>query len=176
MAGRKRKSPRVQMQESLVREALKSDSSLRPAVQDGLGAVKDLDRDHIDEGLRSAFSDSLDIDEALRKGNEQENRWDYLLGYSPSKTLIALEPHPATMDEIQVVIQKRKAARDMLRRHLVDGAAIHAWLWVASGKNQFADIERVRRSLDQNGITYVGRRVLARHLPATVPSTKGGSR
>jgi hypothetical protein len=36
---------------------------------------------------------------------------------------------------------------------------------VASGKVHFADTEKARLRLDQNGIKFVGTRVLAKHLP-----------
>lgn len=150
-----------------VRFALLVNSSLRPSVVDGLGAIKAAHRNYFEVAIRRAFADSLDLDEALRHGHEQENRWDYLLGHSPSGDVVAVEPHSAKHDEITTVIKKRSAAREQLKGHLRDGIHIVKWLWVASGKVHFADTEKVRRLLDQNGIEFVGTKVVAKHLPST---------
>ena len=66
-----------------VRAALLPTSSLHGQVVDALGAVKDGHRDYIDGPLRIDFADSIEVDDALHSGNEQENRWDYLLGHEP---------------------------------------------------------------------------------------------
>ncbi len=148
-----------------VRRALREGSALLPSVVDGLGAVKRADRDCFDAGVRADFADSLALDEAMEQGHNEENRWDYLLGHAPSGEVVAVEPHAAKHDEITRVIQKRTAAREQLGGHLRDGARVTKWLWVASGRVHFADTEKARRRLDQNGIEFVGSRVMARHLP-----------
>lgn len=58
-----------------------------------MGAVKAAHRNYFDKEVRSAFADSLDLDEALTEGHEQENRWDYLLGHALSGEVVAVEPH-----------------------------------------------------------------------------------
>lgn len=148
-----------------VRAALQKDSRLLPLVVDGLGAVKNAHRDYFDTDIRQDFLDSLDLDEAVRPGHEQENRWDYLLGHTPSGEVVAVEPHSAKQDEITTVINKRSAAREQLKAHLRDGARVTKWLWVASGKVYFANTENVRLRLDQHGIEFVGTKVAAKHLP-----------
>jgi len=149
-----------------IRVALVAGSTLHTLVHDGLGAIKDDHRGYIHESLRAEFSDSLDLDEAMRPEHNPEYRWDYLLGHRPSTAVVGLEPHSARADEISTVIAKRKAARDQLRSHLKPDARIEAWLWVASGKVHFAETEKARRRLDQNGIQFVGTKVLRKHLPA----------
>lgn len=164
-----------------VRRALRAGSTLLPAVADGLEAVKRAHHDYFDQEVRRDFADSLDLDEATRQGRERENRWDYLLGHQRSGELVAIEPHSAKEDEITTVIRKRTAAREHLKGHLREGARVTRWLWVASGKVQFADTEKARRRLDQNGIEFVGTRVAARHLPdsgggSSTPAEKPGRR
>ena len=160
-----------------VRVALVVDSPLQASVVDGLGAVKAAHRDYFEVAIRPAFADSLDLDDALKPGHEQENRWDYLLGHSSSGGVVAVEPHSAKQDEISTVIKKRSAAKDQLNGHMRDGVRIVKWLWVASGKVHFADTEKVRRLLDQNGIEFVGTKVAGKHLPITPvhrsPAAKG---
>jgi hypothetical protein len=155
-----------------IRLALVKDSALQPSVTDGLGAIAAAHRNHFESSIRSNFSDSLNLDEAVMQGREEENRWDYLLGHEPSGEVIAVEPHSAKHSEINTVIRKRAAARRHLREHLCDGASVQRWLWVASGKVHFADTEKTKRLLDQHGIEFVGAKIMTRHLPpATISST-----
>jgi len=134
-------------------------------VRNRLEALRPGDQEYIESSLRKDFADSLDIDEAFRKGHEHENRWDYLLGYSPSAALVALEPHKGETHEVRIIINKKKAAEDQLKDHLKAKARIRTWLWVTTGRRDFADTEKMLRLLDQHGITFVGPRVLAQHLP-----------
>jgi hypothetical protein len=147
-----------------VRRALQATSPLLSQVRDGLEAVKRKDRSYLAQDVRRAFADSLDLDAALQEKHPEENRWDYLLGHAPSEEVIGVEPHSAKQDEISTVIAKKKAAKAQLAEHLQSRKRVARWLWVASCKVHFADTEKARRLLDQNGIEFVGRRVLARHL------------
>jgi hypothetical protein len=153
-----------------VRRALRDGSPLLVAVVDGFGAVKKTDHDCFEQAIRSYFADSLDLDKALKPGRDREHRWDYLLGHGPSMALVAVEPHSAKQDQISRVIEKRRQARDQLKEHLLPGTRVTKWLWVASGRVQFADTEKARRLLDQNGIEFVGRQVRAKHLPVAASS------
>lgn len=148
-----------------VKHALLKNSQFLPLVADGLGAVKNAHRNYFDSAIRDTFGDSLNLDEALEKGHEQENRWDYLLGHTPSGQIVAVEPHSAKQDEISTVIRKRTAAIEQLKDHLRDGARVSKWLWVASKKVHFANTENVKLRLDQNGIEFVGTQIKAKHLP-----------
>ena len=88
-----------------------------------------------------------------------------MLGHAGSAQVVALEPHSAKQDEISTVIKKKEAARQQLQDHLRKGKGVARWIWVASGTVHFANTEKARRRLDQNGIKFVGRKVLARDLP-----------
>lgn len=149
---------------SPIRKALKVDSALLPLVVDGLGAVEAAHKKYFEDSIRNAFADSIDLDKAMLQGHEQENRWDYLLGHNLSEAVIAVEPHSAKQDEITTVINKRRAAQEHLKDHFKDGVKIHKWLWVASGKVHFANTEKARLRLDQNGIQFVGTKVSSKHL------------
>ncbi len=147
-----------------VRAALVDNSHLLNLIQEGLGALKSSDKALIAAELRSAFLDSIDIDTGLRAGHDQENRWDYLLGHGAREVVVALEPHAARQGEIRTIIRKRRAALEQLRPHLRAGSKITAWFWVATGSVRFADTEKARRILDQNGITFVDRCLKRAHL------------
>jgi hypothetical protein len=72
------------------------------------------------------------------------------------------------------VIAKRQAALVQLREHLREGKSVSEWFWVASGRVDFLDIEKARYRLDQNGIKFVGKKLLKKHLPSTQPANHKG--
>jgi hypothetical protein len=175
MSGRRRKGKQAEAESpssaprnvgNALRGIFEPTSVLLERIQDGLGAMRAGDRDCIEIELRPEFGHSIDLDEALREGHDREHRWDYLLGHEPTSAVIAVEPHSAKDDELSRVIAKRKAARDQLSGHLRANGRIAVWLWVASGRVRFADTEKTRRILDQNGIQFAGTRVLRRHIPS----------
>lgn len=147
-----------------VRDALCAESELQAKVMDGLGAMKPNDKSFIEPAIRSRFQDSLDTDQALIEEYRHDHRWDYLLGHD-SQILIAVEPHSAKTDEISEVIKKKHSLQQQLRSHLKDGRVISRWLWVASGRTAFQKVTQVQTKLSQHGITFVGRQVMAKHLP-----------
>lgn len=168
MAGQKKRAKKTP-----VRRALKDDWSLQADVKNGLAAVESAHRGYLATGIRSAFADSLDLDTALQESYPGENRWDYLLGHSASEEVIGLEPHSAKEDQVSTLIKKRKAAKQQLASHLRTGKSVARWLWVASGKVQFADTEKTRRLLDQNGIEFVGKQVQPKHLSGALGAGSG---
>ena len=159
-----------------VRAGLRRTSSLQGRVRDGLGALKKIDKAYIEDEIRSEFGDSLDIDEAFLEGHESENRWDYLLGHTQSQTVVGLEPHTAGDREVSTAINKRKRSLEHLRPHLRDGVHVARWYWVASGKVDFTAHDKTMRQLDGAGITFVGKRLLPKHLASLAPKKTRGDR
>lgn len=156
-----------------VRLGLKEHSALLRQVKDGLGAIERADLDCFNHDIRGLFSDSLDIDEGFKKGGEQDSRWDYLLGHEESNQIIGVEPHSATTNrEIETVIAKRAAAIRQLQGHLRDGVIVSKWLWVASGRVQLLPFDKAKRQLDQNGIEFVGTKIMMKHLRKIQPGSR----
>ena len=147
-----------------IRAALVSGSELEAFVKDGCSALRNSDRRCIDATLKSSVTDSIDLDAAMRKSHPHDNRWDYLIGMS-TKKIVGVEPHSARDGEITVVVKKKKISEKYLIDRLKDGKHISTWIWVASGNVFFADTEKMRRILDQNGIIFAGKRVMLKHLP-----------
>lgn len=161
-----------------IRAALISSSSLKDLVRDGIQALEKSHRTLIEEDVRIAFTDSLDIDKAFRKGHEKENRWDYLLGHDESRKIVGLEPHTANNSALSTVIKKREASRQHLRKHLKAGVFVAEWFWVASGKVDFVPLEKAITRLNANGIRFVGKAFLRKWLPEGTrrPPGKRGKR
>jgi hypothetical protein len=157
---------------------LRADSSLQASVRDGLRALGGNDGALIDESLRADFADSLDLDAATRATKPHDNRWDYLIGHAPTDAVVGVEPHAAKTDQVSVVIEKRRQSIKHLQTHLREGKRVSAWLWVASGSVDFHPHDKQVLHLAQNGITFVGKRLLAKHLPhpAPKPALRGPSK
>lgn len=156
---------RKRRQTTPLRRSLSKGSALLALVEDGIAALKRADRARLANEIRPEFGDSLDLDAAMLEGHEQEHRWDYLLGHTPSKCVIGIEPHSAATNEITTVIKKKEAAVRQLAAHLGPGKRVARWIWVASGKNHFADTEKARLRLYQAGIDFAGPTVMEKHLP-----------
>lgn len=151
-----------------LRAALKETSSLLPRVVDRLGAVAKAHKALIHPEARGDFGDSLESDEAFLVGHEGEHRWDYLLGHTPSNTVVGLEPHSAYTSEVQVVIRKRAAALTHLGAHLRPGRRVDEWYWVASGRVDFVPHEKQVLLLAQNGVRFIGKQLRAKDLPSPI--------
>lgn len=155
-----------------ITDALVASSSLRAGVRGGLGALEKSHRRLLQEDVRTAFAESLEIDGNLLKGREQSNRWDYLLGHKTSSHIVGLEPHSAATKEVSAVIRKRDAAIEQLRPHLRAGKKVSEWYWVASGRVDFVPHDKMMRRLEQAGITFVGGALGARHILPWEPLKK----
>ncbi|MGH9441443.1 MAG: hypothetical protein ACRD16_04150, partial [Thermoanaerobaculia bacterium] len=70
--------------------------------------------------------------------------------------------------ELSTVIKKREASLRHLRDHLKPGVFVSDWFWVASGQVDFIPMEKAVARLNQNGISFVGRRFLRKFLPTPV--------
>jgi hypothetical protein len=154
-----------------IRAHLREESSLQPLVEDGLGAVESSHRGYLAAEIRPLFADSLNLDEGVRAEHAQSNRWDYLLGHGESGQVIGVEPHSARSDQVSVVIAKRDAAKRHLRGHLRPQVVISEWIWVASGRVDFAPYDRAKLRLDQAGIRFVGGQVKVKDLKGLATSS-----
>lgn len=166
MASRKVKNKIVKSKSknTVLRDSLKKESALQRSVFDGLGGIEPAHKNYFDQAVRADFEDSMDLDLAVRDGREQENRWDYLLGHTPTKGIIAVEPHSAKQDEVATVIRKKAAAKQHIAEHLKDGKRVTKWIWVASGKVHFLALEKTKLQLAQSGIEFVGGVILPKHI------------
>jgi hypothetical protein len=143
--------------ELTISSSLLVNSRWKSLVKSGLNALLARDLALIDVSIRSKVADSLDLDSASKDEYPQSNRWDYILSVSSTAELIGLEPHSAKDSEISVLILKKKHAAAYLRSHLRDGVKVKRWIWVTHGKVKFSRMDKLQRSLSQNGIFFAGR-------------------
>lgn len=98
------------------------------------------------------FGVSLDLDAALKCGNEKEFRWDYIFDYKG--LTYYLEVHPATIGEVKTVIKKYAALKEWLNTDgvKIKGTKQGAAHWVASGKNTVLPTSKEYKQLALSGI------------------------
>ena len=143
-----------------VEKALRKGNALAAEVKPGKQALQKTDRNRVEEAPATRIVDSLDLDAATRSTHSRGNRWDYLLGTSRTDIpLVAVEVHPANTGEARVVIAKKRAAQELLRSSLTQGAAVKRWYWVSSGKTVITRGMPEARLLDAAGIRLVGSRL-----------------
>jgi NADPH-dependent ferric siderophore reductase len=129
---------------------------LRAGVKVGLSAFKKRDTALIRATDRPKVGDSLDLDAAMLAEFPQQNRWDYVLSVPQKAELVAIEPHSAKDSEINVLVRKKRQAGEYLRAHLPPSKRPARWVWVSHGRVCFSRMERARRQLAQNGISFEG--------------------
>jgi hypothetical protein len=143
-----------------VQKALKAGTVLAARVKQGKQALKNIDRDRIEESPTARVVDSLDLDTATKDTHSNENRWDYLLGTTRAHlTFIAVEVHEANTGQAKVLIAKKRAAQEILASNLNKGHSVKRWYWVASGKTRITRGTPESRLLDAAGIVLVGSRL-----------------
>jgi hypothetical protein len=137
--------------------SLKESSSLQSHVQSGLGAFIQAHRGLIAVEARERITQSLDLDRAAQASHPSSPRWDYIVSTREGTALTAVEPHAASDHEIPRLIQKQRWAKEFLRTHLKASATVSRWIWVTEGRVGFSRMDRLRRTLDKNGIEFAGR-------------------
>jgi hypothetical protein len=144
--------------------ALLSTSALRPRVQPGIQALKNVDREHIERGARGLFEDSLALDSALEDSSVRENRWDYLLGERGIRSMVAIEVHNATGKDVDRMIRKMEWALRILPLHFRDQMRVRRWFWIASGKTGLTAGTTEYKRMIKAGLRLVGGMLLRKHL------------
>ena len=102
-------------------------------MNDGIGALEKDHRSYLADDIRGAFADSLNLDEAMREGHEQEHRWDYLLGHTPSAAVVALEPHSASSCGSRRDVWTEAIAISDLSRRQLPGEDVASWVTLERG-------------------------------------------
>ncbi|MGF1455994.1 MAG: hypothetical protein ACFB6R_11550 [Alphaproteobacteria bacterium] len=153
------------MTQTPIRAIIAEDSDLSAEIQNGIQAVKRSDRQKLDREVSRSFADSLDLDGTFQSTDPDDRRWDYLIGHKTSGKVIAVEIHDANENQVDAVIAKRRAAESHLRDHLIEGARISKWLWVATGRVKLPTNTGKALRLKNAGIEFVGGALLPKHLP-----------
>jgi hypothetical protein len=131
-------------------------------LRQGLQALQRRDRERVRARYARRIVGSVSLDNALAESHPNEPRWDYGVGYQPTKNgddvVHWIEVHPATDAEIRFVQAKLAWLKAFLSRNALALAALERrFVWVSSGKTRLTPTAPALRRLAEEGCRHVGR-------------------
>lgn len=132
--------------------------SLAGCARGGLDALAARHRDRVPL-LESTAACSVDLDHC-GPATPDVKRWDYVISLLDSDDGIAIEPHHATQDEIERMIEKKVSAMAML----AEGAPtlrVLKWIWLTGSDEEpyFSNAGSAKARLAEAGISFPTRRL-----------------
>lgn len=109
----------------------------------------------------SRVSCSLNIDEAYREAEPQNNRWDYyihVIGGPKLAYAVFFEPHTCTTKEVSCFLEKHKWLLEKIKSplsFLIRGTIRQFYFWVPSSGNKIAKHTPQYRRLKKTSIEIV---------------------
>lgn len=145
------------------RRAVKATPAICNSLQEGLGAVRNVDRDRLRCSSPRRIRGSVNLDEGMRLVYPNDPRWDYVIGLSKGAhgdQLVWLEVHPASSRHVDEVLDKLRWLKNWLDR---DAAALRDlpahFYWVATGSVAFRRGSREEKRIAQQGIRFPGKQL-----------------
>jgi hypothetical protein len=144
------------------RDAVDQTSDLRAAWQEGLGALRRVDRNRVDAEDTRGIRGSVDVEQCLEPKYRGERQWDYAVGVRPrdltEEVIYWIEVHPANDKEVKVVLEKLAFLQKWLRENgkTLDGMR-RAFIWVSSGKTSFTLTAPQQKQFALRGLQHTGR-------------------
>lgn len=143
------------------RNAVASTTAIRDRFRDGLGAVRNVDRDRLRCSSPRRLRGSVNLDEALRLSFPNAPRWDYAIGisqHSRSDHAVWLEVHPAASLHVGEVLNKLRWLKSWLANDAPELQRLPAhFCWVATGTVSFRRGSREEKRIAQEGIRFPGK-------------------
>lgn len=130
------------------------------AFQPGLSALKAGDRALVSVKTTRLVKGSADIDKALRGGQPNAPRWDYMVGHGPDNSvrITWIEVHPASGSKNASEIERKLEWLLEWLHH--GGHTLEKYqrdvVWVASGKSAFTARDPGIKRLASRGCRFVG--------------------
>ena len=135
--------------------------NLGGTLRQGLGALRQSDRQHISKNKSTKLLGSVDVEKALKPTQPQAHTWDYMIGvHEGDGTRIHwIEVHPASSTgNIAEVEAKMNWLMNWMK---VTPLAKYprSIVWVASGKSVFNSRHPDIKKLASLGLSFIGRRL-----------------
>ena len=104
---------------------------------------------------QARVTDSIDLDAYHHGTAPQGCRWDYLVGIGGTQAfVIAVEVHPARVNQVPVMIEKKKAAERLLKQECGRSPVSGLWHWLASGSVDMSSAGNAKHQLSEAGIAF----------------------
>jgi hypothetical protein len=145
------------------KEAVEQTPDLKGAWQQGLRALREVDRNHVDAEDTRRIKGSVNVEKCLAPNYLGERQWDYAVGFHPTnlgdeEVVYWIEVHPAKNGEVKVVLEKLQFLKKWLSQ---EGAKLNtmrrAFIWVSSGKTSFTLTAPLQKQFALLGLQQPGR-------------------
>jgi len=142
------------------RTAVACTQEIATSLRSGLDALSNAHRNSIIAPRSRKITGSVDIDAALQSAYPNNNRWDYAVGYYISNQddkAFFIEFHRATVDEVSLVIQKKRWLESWMSGKPIDNLRPRRFVWVSAGGINIPKNSHQRRDINNNGLQLVRR-------------------
>lgn len=144
------------------KEAVSDTPDVAHCYQSGLQALSKFFRAKIQATDTNKLGGSVDLDECVKHIYPNENRWDYILGYSGMAYFI--EFHSANTGEVSVMLNKLSWLKNWLHTHAPEinkiKATQSAFIWIQSNGNHILKNSSQERRIAQAGLRPVSKLIL----------------
>jgi hypothetical protein len=101
------------------KRAVELTPDLQGGWQEGLRALREIDRNRVDSEDTRRFRGSVDVESCLKSRRPLERQWDYAIGFQPTnlreEVIYWIEVHPANPGEVKDVRRKLEAGGPVLQ-------------------------------------------------------------
>jgi hypothetical protein len=145
------------------KEAVEQTPDLKGAWQEGLKALREVDRNHVDAQDTRRIKGSVNVEKSLMPKYPGERQWDYAVGFHPTnlgeeEVVYWIEIHPANDGEVKVVLEKLQFLKKWLSQKGPELKAMRrAFIWVSSGKTSFTLTAPQQKQFALLGLLHSGR-------------------
>lgn len=145
------------------RRAVPSAAAVRDGFREGLGAVRNVDRNRLRCANPRRLRGSVNLDQALKLAFPNHPRWDYAIGVSrgtQSDHVVWLEVHPASSLHVDEVLNKLRWLNGWLASDAPELRRLPAhFYWVATGTVSFRRGSRDEKRIAQEGMRFPGKQL-----------------
>lgn len=135
----------------MFKEAIQKTAEIKDALKPGLQALG-ANREKVQVKDTRQCQGSVDLDNHLKNQYPNDNRWDYVFGYSDLAYFI--EVHPAHTSEVRTVIQKLQWLKQWLKIKAPDVHGLEKkYSWIATNGMHILKDSREARLLAENGLS-----------------------
>ena len=141
----------------MFKEAIQKTTEIKDALKPGLQALG-ANSQKVRLGDSRLCQGSVDLDNHLKDQYPNDNRWDYVFGYSDQAYFV--EVHPAHTSEVRTVIQKLQWLRFWINSKAPELHVMKKrYSWIATNGTHILKDSKEARMLAENGLSLPRNRV-----------------
>lgn len=142
------------------RTAVEDTDEIAAGFYNRLDALTTAHKNRISASEPRRLEGSVNIEAALRPTHQNDNLWDYAIGYRVSSKIDEIyyvEFHPARVDEVEGVIKKLQWLEGWIFGKPIGDMQKKIFVWVKVGGNRIPGNSRYMREINDKGLRLVPR-------------------